>query len=167
MHKIILASIFLQKKYEKSVVLADFQVVLLPVSFGGKSEGTPESLSVQKYGMILVWFGIGPQILSQNPQIPQNPSKSTPDCPTNLKNLSDPINAAAILRFDLCCSLTFGYAPPCRTVSDNGVVRSAKCRMAFMNAATPRGCCCSSQCTSRKRRLHTTSLLVSKPPDID
>ena len=35
----------------------------MPVSFGGESEGTPESLSVQKYGMILVWFGIGPQIL--------------------------------------------------------------------------------------------------------
>ena len=26
------------------------------------------------------------------------------------------------------------------------VVRSAKCRMAFMHAATPRGYCCSSQC---------------------
>jgi len=36
----------------------------LPVSFGGESEGTPESLSGQKYGIILVWFGIGPQILS-------------------------------------------------------------------------------------------------------
>jgi hypothetical protein len=100
------------------VVLADFQVVFLPVSFGGESEGTPESLSVQKYGMILVWFGIGPQILSQIPQIPQNPSKSTPDCLTNLTNLSDPINAAAILRFDLRCSLTFGYESPDRTVSD-------------------------------------------------
>ena len=68
---------------------------------------------------------------------------------------------------DLCCSLTFGYASPCRTVSDNGVVRSAKCRMAFMNAATPRGCCCSSQCTSRNRGLHTASPLVSNPPHID
>ena len=46
------------------MVLADFQVVFLPVSFGGESEGTPESLSGQKYGIILVWFGIGPQILS-------------------------------------------------------------------------------------------------------
>ena len=47
------------------MVLADFQVVFfLPVSFGGESEGTPESLSVQKYGIILVWSGSGPQILS-------------------------------------------------------------------------------------------------------
>jgi hypothetical protein len=37
----------------------------LSVSFGGESEGTPESLSVQKYGTISVWFGIGPQILSE------------------------------------------------------------------------------------------------------
>ena len=40
----------------------------LPISFGGESEGTPESLSFQKYGLILVWSGSGPaarpQILS-------------------------------------------------------------------------------------------------------
>ena len=53
-----------------------------------------------------------------------------------------------------------------RTVSDNGVVRSAKCPMAFMNTATLRGCRYSSQCTSRKRQLHTTSLLVSKPQHV-
>ena len=97
------------------MVLADFQVVIfLPVSFGGESEGTPESLSVQKYGIILVWFGISPQILSGL----SSPAKSLKIYAQYLKNLSDhPINAAAILLFDLCCSLTFGYAPPCRTVS--------------------------------------------------
>ena len=36
----------------------------MPVSFGGESEGTPGSLSCQKYGLILVWSGSGPQILS-------------------------------------------------------------------------------------------------------
>ena len=77
--------------------------------------------------MILVWFGIGPQILSQNPKIPQNPSKSTPDCLTNLTNLSDPINAAAILRFDLCCSLTFGYESPGRNVSDADAMQVEDC----------------------------------------
>ena len=37
---------------------------LLPVDFGGESEGMPGSLSFQKYGLILVWSGSGPQILS-------------------------------------------------------------------------------------------------------
>ena len=48
------------------MVLADFQVVpFLPVGFGGESEGTPESLSFQRYGLILVWSESGPQILSR------------------------------------------------------------------------------------------------------
>ena len=44
----------LGRKILKSVGLADFQDVLLAVSFGGEFEGTPGSLSCQKYGLILV-----------------------------------------------------------------------------------------------------------------
>ena len=33
-------------------------------SFGGESGGMSESLSFQKYGLILVWSGSGPQIPS-------------------------------------------------------------------------------------------------------
>ena len=59
------AHIFLYIKILKSSGFGRFSSsFFLPVSFGGESEGTPESLSGQKYGSILVWFGIGPQILS-------------------------------------------------------------------------------------------------------
>jgi hypothetical protein len=107
------------------VVLADFQeVIFLPVSFGGESEGTPESLSGQKYGLILVWFGISPKILSGL----SSPAKSLKIYARYLKNLSDhPINAAAILLFDLCCSLTFGYVSPGRTVSDADAMQVEDC----------------------------------------
>ena len=46
------------------MVWQTFKMFLLAVSFGGESEGMPESLSFQKYGLILVWSGSGPQILS-------------------------------------------------------------------------------------------------------
>ena len=93
------------------MVLADFQDFFLPVGFGGESEGTPESLSVQKYGIILVWSGSGPQILS-GLSSPAKSLKIYARLPEKSKNLSDPVNAAALLRFDLRCSLPPGMRRP-------------------------------------------------------
>ena len=99
--------------FKLNLCFGRLSVVFLAVSFGGESEGAPESLSFQKYGLILVWSGTGPQILSF--PAPQNPSKSTHEFTENTE-LIHQCRGDLVVRPAL--QPASGYEPPGRPVSD-------------------------------------------------
>ena len=110
--KIILASIFCRKILKINGFGRLSSSFSFAISFGGESEGTPGLFSFQKYGLILVWPGCGPPILS-GLSSPANSLKSTH---ASLRILSGNLVVRSALQ------PTSGYEPPRRTVGDTDAI---------------------------------------------